>query len=91
MYIISKKVALMQRTQIYFEENTLNELKQIAKSLNISVSEFIRRTIKKEIKKHKKETFNDFLNSLTPLESFKEIDASEYVKKLRNKSRLINE
>ena len=80
----------MQRTQIYFEENTLNELKKIAKHLNVSVSEFIRRSVKKEIKKYKDDTFNDFLDNLTPLESFKDADTSEYVDNLRNKSRIIN-
>jgi len=81
----------MQRTQIYFEQDTLKELKEIAKNLNISVSEYIRRIIKKEIKKYKKESFYNFLENLPCLESFKDIDASEYVENLRNNSRLINE
>lgn len=81
----------MQRTQIYFEQDTLNDLKKIAKSLNISVSEFIRRVVKKEIKKHKKDSFYDFLDKLSPLESFKDIESCEYVDNLRNKSRIINE
>jgi len=45
----------MQRTQIYFEQDTLQDLKEIANNLNISVSEFIRRVIKVEIKKRKRE------------------------------------
>ncbi len=78
----------MQRTQIYFEAKTLKELKEIAKKLNISVSEFIRRSIKKEIKNYKKESLKDFLQNLEPLESFKDIDATQYIKEQRSKSRL---
>ena len=37
----------MQRTQIYLEDNLITELKKIAKSLNISMSEFIRGAVKK--------------------------------------------
>ena len=51
----------MQRTQIYFEKETLTDLKDIAKNLNISVSEFIRGIIKIEIKKQKKSNLNHFL------------------------------
>jgi len=53
----------MQRTQIYFEQDTLQELKTIAKSLNISVTK--------------------------PLESFKEVEATEYVRSLRDRSRIL--
>jgi len=81
----------MVRTQIYFEEETLKELKNISKKLNISVSEFIRRVIKKEIKDNKKDDLKEFLNSLEPLESFKNVDATNYVNDLRSKSRLLNE
>jgi hypothetical protein len=76
----------MQRTQIYFEQNTLQDLKFIAKELNVSVSEFIRSVMKKEIKKQKKNNINDFLSNMKPLESFNEVDnASEYVSNMRQK------
>jgi len=81
----------MQRTQIYFEQDTLWELKGIANELNISVSEFIRRIMKIEIKKHKKESLNNFLENMKPVESFSNIDAREYVQGLRGNSRIINE
>ena len=82
----------MQRTQIYFEQNTLQELKTIAKDLNVSVSEFIRSVMKKEIKKQKKNSINDFLSSMNPLESFNEVeDSSEYVSNIRRKSRILND
>jgi len=81
----------MQRTQIYFEQDTLQDLKEIANNLNISVSEFIRRAIKVEIKKRKKRDLNDFLANMTPVESFKNIDATEYVNEIRAKSRILND
>jgi len=79
----------MQRTQIYFEQTTLHDLKTIAKDANISVSEFIRRVMKKEIKNQKKHNLNNFLDTMKPLESFKDVDATEYVQGLRGKSRII--
>ena len=81
----------MQRTQIYFEQNTLQDLKGIAKGLDISVSEFIRRAIKKEIKKQKKSDLGHFLNEMKPLDSFANVDATEYVQELRGKSRIVGE
>jgi len=79
----------MQRTQIYFEQTTLQELKSIAKDANISVSEFIRTVIKKEIKNKRKDNLNHFLENMKPLESFTNVDATEYVQSLRGKSRII--
>lgn len=79
----------MQRTQIYFEKTTLHDLKTMAKDANISVSEFIRRVMKKEINNKKKDNLNNFLDRMKPLESFKDVDATEYVQELRGKSRII--
>jgi len=79
----------MQRTQIYFEQSTLQELKNIASDANISVSEFIRRVVKKEIKNQNKENLNHFLETMKPVESFVDVDATEYVQRLRGKSRII--
>ena len=79
----------MQRTQIYLEDNILKELKKIAKSLNISMSEFIREAVKKELSRYKKNNLSQFIDNLTPLESFKDIDATDYVDEIRNKSRII--
>ena len=81
----------MQRTQIYFEQDTLQELKGIAKGLNVSVSEFIRRVIKVEIKKNRQQNLTDFLANMAPVESFDNIDAVKYVNETRNKSRILND
>ncbi len=79
----------MQRTQIYFEQTTLQELKSIASNANISVSEFIRRVVKKEIKNQNKDNLNQFLETMKPIESFVDVNATEYVQGLRGKSRII--
>ena len=81
----------MQRTQIYFEEDTIAKLKEVSKELKISVSEFIRRVIKKELANSKKESLANFLEDIKPLESFKDVDALDYVKEIRAKSRLLDE
>ena len=90
MYIILKGL-VMQRTQIYFEQDTLQDLKEIASNLNISVSEFIRSVMKKEIKKKKENNLNDFLANMSPIESFKDVDATEYVNDMRSSSRILND
>ena len=79
----------MQRTQIYLEDNLIVELKTVAKSMNISMSEFIRGAVKKELKKHGQNSLLEFVDSLQPLESFENIDATEYVDNIRNKSRIV--
>ena len=79
----------MQRTQIYLEDNLIVELKTIAKSMNISMSEFIRGAVKKELKKYEQNNLSQFIDSLQPLESFENIDASEYVDNIRSKSRIV--
>ena len=78
----------MQRTQIYLEESLISELKKAAKNLNISMSEFIRGAVKKELKNYNKENLANFIDNLEPLESFKNTDASEYVDNIRGKSRI---
>lgn len=39
----------MRRTQIYFEESLFQAIKQKANSMNVSVSAYIRETLKKEL------------------------------------------
>ena len=49
------KGTLMHRTQIYFEEELFTELKQQANQLGLSISAYIRETLKKDLEKRKKE------------------------------------
>lgn len=90
VYVMLKGL-VMQRTQIYFEQDTLQDLKEIAGNLNISVSELIRNVMKKEIKKTKESNLNDFLANMSPIESFKDVDATEYVNNIRSSSRILND
>jgi len=79
----------MQRTQIYLEENLIAELKRVAKNLNISMSEFIRDAVRKELKKYKQNNLAEFIDKFEPLESFKNIEAEKYVNEIRSKSRIV--
>ena len=44
----------MQRTQIYFEETMLEEMKQKAKALGISLSAYIREVLQKDLEEEKR-------------------------------------
>ncbi len=83
------KEPIMQRTQIYLDESLVADLKKIAKSLNVSMSEFIRSAVKKELKQYKQNDLIQFIDSLQPLESFKETDNIKYVESIRDKSRTL--
>ena len=51
----------MHRTQIYFEEVMFEELKQRANMIGVSISEYIRSLVQKELKKEpKKQNKVDF-------------------------------
>jgi len=51
----------MHRTQIYFEESLFEELKSQANTMGISLSAYIRNTLKKDLKnKRNKPQSNDF-------------------------------
>jgi len=79
----------MQRTQIYLEKSLLAELKKVAKNLNVSMLEIIRNVLKKELKRYNQNSLSQFIDNLEPIESFKSIEAEDYVDKIRNKSRII--
>ena len=53
----------MHRTQIYFEEPLFEEIKRQANALSISLSAYIRDTLKKDLEeKRKKPSSTDFSN-----------------------------
>jgi len=81
----------MHRTQLYIEEDIFSKAQQVAKSLNISISEFIRRAIKNELQSDNKNDMKNFFDTLKPLESFKDVDSTEYVNDLRSKSRIVHD
>lgn len=82
----------MQKTQLLLEDRLFNDLNNIVKNLNVSISDFISQLLKKEIFKYKQDKKNDILNfidDLKPLESFKDIETNEYINNIRNKSRIL--
>lgn len=81
----------MHRTQLYIEEDIFAKAQQVSKSLNISISEFIRRAIKNELQVDKRSDMQNFFDRLEPLDSFKGIDSAEYVEGLRDRSRIFND
>jgi len=81
----------MHRTQLYIEEDTFSQVQKLSKSLNISISEFIRTAVKNELKKETGQDISEFFDKLTPLASFKDIDSKKYVKDLRANSRIVND
>ena len=79
----------MHRTQIYIEEEIFQKAKKESEILGISISEFIRMSIKKNIQKNSVNNINVFFGNLKPLESFKDINPKEYVDNIRSKSRIL--
>ena len=79
----------MHRTQIYIEEEIFQKARKESEILGISISEFIRMSIKKNIQKNSANNINVFFDNLKPLESFKDINPEEYVDNIRSKSRIL--
>ena len=79
----------MHRTQIYIEEEIFQKARKESEILGISISEFIRISIKKNIQKNSANNINVFFDNLKPLESFKDINPKEYVDNIRSKSRIL--
>ena len=79
----------MHRTQIYIEEEIFQKARKESEILGVSISEFIRMSIKKNIQKNSINNINVFFDNLKPLESFKDINPKEYVDNIRSKSRIL--
>ncbi len=79
----------MHRTQIYIEEEIFQKARKESEILGVSISEFIRMSIKKNIQKNSTNNINVFFDNLKPLESFKGINPKEYVDNIRSKSRIL--
>ena len=79
----------MHRTQIYIEEEIFQKARKESEILGISISEFIRMSIKKNIQKNSANNINVFFGNLKPLKSFKDINPKEYVDNIRSKSRIL--
>ena len=79
----------MHRTQIYLQDALYESLKLRARSMQISLSELIRRTLESNIKKDPAADARAYFERLQPLESFQNIDSESYVRALRSTSRIV--
>jgi negative regulator of replication initiation len=80
----------MHRTQIYLQDQLHEQLKRRARSVGVSMSELIRRTLEKDIKKDTLADAKAFFERLQPLQSFADVDAQTYVESLRKRSRILH-
>ncbi len=79
----------MHRTQIYLQDALYDSLKIRSRSVGVSISELIRRTLERDIQKDPLADAKAFFARLKPLESFAEVDSEDYVRAVRSKSRLV--
>lgn len=79
----------MHRTQIYLQDELHAGLKARARSVGVSISELIRRTLERDIQSDPAADARAYFERLQPLASFADVDAASYVRGLRSKSRLL--
>lgn len=81
----------MHRTQIYLQDDLHESLKARARSVGISISELIRRTLERDIAKDPVADARAYFDRLTPLESFAQVSSEAYVQEIRGSSRLLRQ
>ena len=79
----------MHRTQIYLQDALYESLKIRSRSVGISISELIRRTLEKDIRKDPLTDARAYFERLKPLQSFAAVDSDDYVRSLRSSSRIL--
>ena len=79
----------MHRTQIYLQDTLHDNLKLRARSVGISISELIRRTLERDIQKDPITDAQAYFQRLKPLESFSQTSSQAYVRDVRGTSRLL--
>lgn len=77
--------------QITIDDDIFSKLQNVSKSLNMTISDFIRQAVANELQKDNQEDMNTFFANMQALKSFENIDANEYVDNLRANSRIVNE
>ena len=80
----------MHRTQIYLQDALYESLKVRSRSVGVSISELIRRTLEKDIQKDPVADARAYFERLKPLESFAGVDSEDYVRAIRSKSRILH-
>ena len=79
----------MHRTQIYLQDELHDSLKARARSVGVSISELIRRTLEKDLQKDPLGDARAYFERLRPLESFAQTTPEDFVQGIRNTSRLL--
>ena len=87
----------MHRTQIYLHSSLHERLKLLARSAGISMSELIRQTLEQGLDQNSSTTARAMASSraravfesLAPLESFEHTNAQDYVRDIRQQSRIL--
>ncbi|MDP2367500.1 CopG family transcriptional regulator [Rhodoferax sp.] len=79
----------MHRTQIYLQDGLYDSLKVRSRSVGVSISELIRRTLEKDIQKDPVADARAYFARLKPLESFAGVNSDDYVRAIRGKSRIL--
>lgn len=79
----------MHRTQIYLQDDLHESLKARARSIGISISELIRRTLERDVAKDPVADARAYFERLKPLDSFADVSSEAYVRELRGSSRLL--
>lgn len=79
----------MHRTQIYLDDSLHDTLKAHARNVGVSMSELIRATLEKAIRRDPVSDARAYFERLTPLESFAQTEAQDYVRDIRSRSRLL--
>jgi negative regulator of replication initiation len=79
----------MHRTQIYLQDTLYDSLKVRSRSLGVSISELIRRTLEKDVQRDPVADARAYFARLKPLESFAGVDSDDYVRAIRSKSRIL--
>jgi predicted DNA-binding protein len=87
---ITVKLQTMHRTQIYLPEDLHNRLKTRSRTDGLSISELIRRAVEKDLQQESStSSARQFFETLKPLESFADCEPEQYVRSLRNNSRIL--
>ncbi|MBW8072203.1 MAG: ribbon-helix-helix domain-containing protein [Ferrovum sp.] len=79
----------MHRTQIYLQNDMYEKLKAQSRNVGVSISELIRRSLEKDLQQDTVADARAFFKRLKPLESFARAEPENYVRDLRNTSRLL--
>ncbi len=79
----------MHRTQIYLPDALYETLRLRSRSVGVSISELIRRSLEKDVQQDPVADARAFFEQLTPLESFAEVDSDAHVRAIRSKSRIL--